>query len=132
MRSLLFLSCFALLFTSSCKKKDDDNKNPCGSYGGVVRPNTYLFWIDQDYSCGYITVEVKDSDGNIVAPYQAVISHASPVPPECNNESYARYATFDLYMGKTYTYKATCSGKSWSGSIQVPCEQNQCKTIQLQ
>jgi hypothetical protein len=131
MRSLLFLSCFVLLVLS-CKKNDKDNSDPCDSYGGVVRPNTYLFWIAKDFSCGYITVEVKDTDGKIVTPYQAVISHASPVPPECNNESYTRYATFDLYQGKKYTYKATCSGKSWSGSIQVPCEQNQCKTVQLQ
>ncbi|OQP60361.1 hypothetical protein A3860_33825 [Niastella vici] len=121
----------AISILSACKKKDDGG-NPCGSYSGVVPPNTYIFWIDHDFSCGSITVEVKDASGKIVGPYQAVISYTSPTPPQCNNVNYGRFATFDLYMGKTYTYKATCSGKTWTGTITVPCEQSQCKNIQLQ
>ena len=118
------------LSLSACKKKDDGGT--CGSYGGVVASNTYLFWIDHDFSCGSITVEVKDANGKIVTPYQGVISYTSATPPGCSNTNYGKYATFDLYMGKTYTYKATCTGKTWTGTINVPCEQNQCKNIQLQ
>ena len=118
-----------MLSLSACKKNDDGGT--CGSYGGVVSPNTYLFWIDHDFSCGQITVEVKDSDGKVVTPFQGKISYTSGTPPECNNANYGKYATFDLYQGKTYTYKATCTGKTWAGTIAVPCEQNQCKNILL-
>jgi len=123
-----FTFCFFLL--SSCKKKDDGGN--CGSYGGVVASNTYLFWIDHDFSCGQITVEVKDADGKVVTPFQAKISYTAASAPECSNVNYGKYATFDLYMGKTYTYRATCTGKTWTGTIIVPCEQSQCKNIQLQ
>src|SRR5688572_15855886 len=115
--SVLFIGLVAL---SACKK-EDDNADPCGSYGGVVEPNTYLFWIDEDFACGQITVEVRDSDGKIVAAYQDKISYTSATAPACNNANYGKYATFDLYQGKTYTYKATCTGKTWTGTIVVPC-----------
>jgi hypothetical protein len=120
----------ATLSLSACQKKADDP--PCGSYGGVVSPNVYLFWIAQDFSCGQITVEIRDSDGKIVTPFQSKISYTSGGAPECNSANYGKYATFDLYQGKTYTYKATCLGKTWTGKIDVPCEQGQCKNIQLQ
>lgn len=127
---LFLLSGLALLLLSDCDKKNEDNG--CGSYGGVVSPNTYLFWIAQDFNCGQITVEVKDPDGKIVTPFQSKISYTSGTAPECNSANYGKYATFDLYQGKTYTYKATCTGKTWTGTIMVPCEQGQCEKIQLQ
>ena len=122
--------CFALIhYLPACKKNDDGG---CGIQGGVVIPNTYLFYIDHDHSCGQVTVEVKDADGRVITPYNGVISYIAATPPACNSTSYSKYATFDLYQGKNYTYKASCSGKSWSGKITVPCEQGQCKTILLQ
>lgn len=124
------LTSLSTLCLSACNKKNE--AGGCGSYGGVVSPNTYLFWIDHDFSCGQITVEVKDSDGRIVTPFQNKISYTSPTIPECNNTNYGKFATFDLYQGKTYTYQATCTGKMWTGTIVVPCEQGQCKNIQLQ
>ena len=114
-----------------CKKQHDDG-NTFGSYGGVVSPNTYLFWIAQDFNCGHVTVEVKDKDGKAITPFQNKISYTAHAAPECSNLNYGKYATFDLYQGKTYTYKATCTGKTWTGTITVPCEQGQCKNIQLQ
>jgi hypothetical protein len=124
-----FILC--VLSLSACKKNDTGG-NPCGTNGGITQPNTYLFYIDHDFSCGQVNVEVKDADGKTVTPYNGVISYTSPTPPSCNNTSYGRFATFDLYQGKNYTYKASCSGKTWAGTITVPCEQGQCKTILLQ
>ena len=126
-----FACLFLLPFLIACKKKNDNN-NPCGSYGGVVSSNTCLFWIDHDFACGSITVEVKDAEGKIVPAYQDKISYTAASTPTCNNVNYGKYATFDLYQGKNYTYKASCSGKSWTGTISVPCEQNQCKSVLLQ
>lgn len=133
MKRFFKLNCLAILIAfgiAACKK--NDNSNTCGSYGGVVSPNTYLFWIDHDFACGSITVEVKDADGKIVSAYQNKISYTATSAPACNNVNYGKYATFDLYQGKNYTYKATCTGKTWTGTISVPCEQNQCKNILLQ
>jgi hypothetical protein len=122
------LLCFSIL--SACKKKTDEG---CGISGGIIIPNTYLFWIDHDHSCGQITVEVKDAAGTIITPYSGMISYTAASAPACNSTSYSKYATFDLYQGKNYTYKAVCSGKSWTGTISVPCnEQGQCKNILLQ
>ncbi|OQP49073.1 hypothetical protein [Niastella populi] len=123
---------FALLLVSYSCQKGKDTENTCGSLGGVVSPNRYLFWINYNPACGYIAVEVKDADGKIITPFQGKVMQSSSVPPECSNTNYGKYATFDLYQGKTYTYKATCTGKSWIGTFTVSCEQNQCKNIQLQ
>lgn len=119
------------LLLAACQKTDD-NKNPCGSLGGVVSPNRYLFWINYNPACGYITVEVRDSDNKIVTPFQGEIFQSSSMLPGCSNTNYGKFATFDLYQGKTYTYKASCIGKTWTGTFTVPCEQNQCKSIQLE
>ena len=123
------LLCTLLIFPT-CKKKEDEG---CGLSGGVVIPNTYLFWIDHDHSCGQVTVEVKDATGTIITPYNGVISYIAATAPACNSISYSKYATFDLYQDKNYTYKASCRGKAWNGTISVPCdEQGQCKNILLQ
>ena len=131
MKSTLLASFLCVLSVlPACKKKDDGGN--CGSYGGVVASNTYLFWIVHDFSCGRITVEVRDADGKVITPYQGIISYTASSAPECSNVNYGKYATFDLYQGKKYTYKASCTGKTWTGTIVVPCEQNQCENIQLQ
>lgn len=130
MKKKMFTGLLCMLsILSACKKNDDGG---CGIAGGVVLPNTYIFWIDHDFSCGQVTVEVKDADGKAITPINGVISYIAATAPACNHDSYLKYATFDLYQGKNYTYKASCSSKTWTGTISVPCEQNQCKNIQLQ
>lgn len=124
--AFLFTLCIANVL--SCKKEDDGG---CGSYGGIVMPNVYMFWVAQDFG-GQVTVEVKDSNGKIVSGINDKIIQTTSQAPECSNTNYYRFASFELYQGQGYTYKARCSGKSWSGTIQVPCEQKQCKNIQLQ
>lgn len=123
-----FFAALLIVGMFSCKKTGNTG---CGISGGVISPNTYIFWIAQDFGCGSITVEVKESGGAVVMPYQDQISYTSATAPDCNNTNYGKYATFDLYQGKNYTYSASCSGKSWNGTIAVPCEQNQCKSVQL-
>lgn len=111
-----------------CKKQQDDD---CIN-SGVIRPNKYLFWVMKDFGGGEIAVEVKDSEGKIVTPYQNKIKYTSSVAPECTNENYSKFATFNLNQGQNYTYKASCAGKNWKGAIHVACEQNQCRDIELQ
>jgi hypothetical protein len=130
LKTIAKLGLVSVLSFSACQKSN--NKNDCDLGGGIVSPNTYLFWVDHDFGGGAITVEVKDDQGKVVPPYQNTTSYIAVSAPACNNTNYNKYATFDLYPGKTYKYHAVCSGKTWDGTIGVPCEQNQCKNIQLQ
>lgn len=116
------------LLANSCKKAETD----CGSYGGITTPHYYIFWINQDFGCGNITVTMKDANGNDYNSADRTIKVFDAVAPDCSTRMIAAtHAVYGLAIGKNYTYKATCSGKVWEGSIRADCEQGGCTPIQL-
>jgi hypothetical protein len=117
----------ALLANFSCDKLQED----CNS-GGIIVPNYYIFWTATNPGCSSpIEVEVKDASGTPLTSNYTETTHADASAPECSYSTFQTHATFQLFQGERYTYRATCGGRSWSGTINVPCEQNKCKPIQL-
>ena len=125
--------CLALiLILSACKKKTDTSTG-CNSGGGFYLPDHYMWWIKSDLGCGYITVTVTRDNGSTVGTDYPVTKMFDPTtPPACNTAAYVNHATFELFRGQAYTWKAVCGSRQWTGTILVPCEEDQCRLIQLQ
>lgn len=125
--ALAITSC--LPFTS-CESED---KNPCGvTYGGFgMVLNTYVFWMDANY--GQLTVEVKDAKGQIQQPDNSTISvyylGGGPVQ-DCSASSRQNNAVYQLAPGETYTYRAYNIERSFTGTIDLTCEQS-CSYIRI-
>jgi hypothetical protein len=131
-RLWLLVSAFFILSITNCKK--ETASDDCNS-GGVIQPNVYQFWVNQNFNCTTIVVEVKDSQGNKIQPINSssttIIDQSAPA---CNTSSYSQHASFYLFRNQSYTYKATCTstGRIWNGSIDVPCIQLECRSVLLQ
>lgn len=110
----------------ACKKKS--NGEDC-IYGGVYQANKYVFWIDHDFGCGYITVEI--TSGQNPMKLGTAVKMWDSFAPGCSDAEYINHTGFLLDPGVTYTYKATCTGKTWTGTIDVPCVFGACYAIQL-
>jgi hypothetical protein len=93
-----------------------------------------LYVVDQtDLGCGPITVTVTRANGtNVPTDYPVTRNYDFAAPPSCSNAYYQNRATFELFRGQAYTWKAACTARQWTGTIQVPCEEDQCHLIQLQ
>lgn len=124
---IMALSVFSLV---SCKKNSSSSHGCDG--GGITVPNYYVFWFKTNVNCGWVTVTVKDAQGRAVSTNYSTTKMYESVAPQCNQAAYDMHATYQLIRGNTYTYEATCTGKKWTGTINVPCEQNQCKTILIE
>jgi hypothetical protein len=77
-----------------------------------------LFWTSSDQGCGNITVTVSNSSG-IISQYY------SGRAPNCGASG---CANFTLAPG-TYSFSASCSSYTWSGSINVTA--GGCSQMQL-
>lgn len=85
--------------------------------GGSSGSGQVVFWTNQDYMCGFITVTINGTSENISSYYYSA--------PDCNAQG---CATFSLPAG-SYSYSAVCSGYSMSGNVYVPA--NSCIRRQL-
>lgn len=112
MKLLLLFSFFSVFF-ASCKKEDLLPPIPTGPDSGEG-----MFWIASNLGCGNITVTIGGTSKLITGYYNTTI-------PDCTASG---AATFNLTPG-TYSYTASCTGLSWSGSITITA--NGCTKIQL-
>lgn len=87
------------------------------SSGGGSTTGQGMFWIATDQGCGNITVVCNGITRTITSVYGSA--------PSCGASG---VATFDLSPG-TYSYSASCSGKTWSGTITITA--GGCSKIQL-
>ena len=103
--------------------------------GGVTFPNTYRFWTALRVG-DIITVEIKTAAGSNSTPvdnkirvyYNPPSDDWEPNPCTFNR---AKEAVANLRMGETYKYKATGGGRQWTGTIHVPCVQDECFNIEI-
>ncbi len=87
------------------------NANSCSTFeltDGGSSNGQVIFWTQSDLGCGNITVKV----GSLTGVISAFISSG---PPSCNTPN---MPTFSLPPGN-YTFTATCTGKSASGSFTI-------------
>lgn len=115
-------------FTASCTSKNwngnitiiagNCSRSQLTSSGGIPTTGQGMFWTASDLGCGNINVTVNGVTKTITQFY------SSGTPP-CGQVG---CATFDLAPG-TYNYTASCSGKNWSGTINITT--GGCNRIQL-
>ena len=110
---LFLLFSFISIFFVSCKKEDLVAPIPTGPTSGDV-----MFWTSSDLNCGNITVAVGSSVKLITGFYNTSI-------PTCGAAS---TASFTLSPG-TYSYAASCTGKTWNGTFTVTA--GGCSSVQL-
>lgn len=89
-----------------------DNTNPNPNQSGKV-----TFWINQDFGCGTITVNIGG--------YSAVITSYYGNVTTCDVNG---CANFTLPAGN-YNFTASCTGKNWAGTVTVT--PNGCFKMQL-
>ncbi len=87
--------------------------------GGGNTTGQGMFWIASDLGCGTINVNINGVTRSITSFY------SSGAPANCGASG---TATFSLNPG-TYNYSASCSGKTWSGTIAITS--GGCTRIQL-
>lgn len=77
------------------------------------------FWINQDFGCGPLTINVSNQ-------YTGTINYFYATEPSCGAEG---CANFTLEPG-TYTYQASCSGYTWP-QYSFTVYANDCASIQI-
>lgn len=87
--------------------------------GGGSTTGEATFWVESDLGCGSITVNVSGYGS------KTITSYFSSGTPDCGSSG---TATYNLPSG-TYSYSASCSGKTWEGTIEVGS--NTCSRMQL-
>lgn len=79
---------------------DDDDDDSTGDIA---------FWINADYNCGPVTVNLSgEGSQNITSFFSSA--------PDCGTNGAANFLNLDP---GNYSYTASCSGISWSGSVNV-------------
>lgn len=136
LRKIIYVLLFAVitgLSTSACNSEDSD---PCGTgneTGIIMTSNTYIFWLDADY--GQLTVEVKDSKGNVQRANYSTIDqyylNTNGPAGDCSGASQQGNAVFTLSSGKKYTYTAQNIDWRFTGTIDLTCEVLQCTYIKV-
>jgi hypothetical protein len=86
--------------------------------GSATTTGQAMFWTAADLGCGSITV-------NCNGVTRTISSYYSSGAPACGASG---AATFDFAPG-TYSYSASCSGKTWNGTVTVTA--NGCSKTQL-
>jgi len=81
-------------------------------------PGKVVFWVDADLGCGTIDVTIDGTTKTISSFY-------SGSTPDCDATG---CATFQITPG-SHNYSASCSGLSWSGTVNITS--NGCLKTQL-
>ncbi len=87
---------------------------------GNDAPGSVKFWVAEDFGCGNITVDLSGRGSSVITGF---FNSA----PDCDNTNSG--GNFDNLTPGNYTYTASCSGLSWSGSITIA--PNGCLQLQL-
>jgi len=100
---------------------NDGNGNNGGNDGGGNDNQTVAikFWANQDFGCGYISVNLSSVGSSQLSGYFSG-------GPDCNTTAYGGY--FSGLQPGTYSYSASCENYTWSGSVNL---QASCTTFQL-
>ena len=88
-----------------------------GAFSGL---GAIAFYTRRDFGCGYINVTLSGKGTKTITGYYFIGT------PGCGAEYTATFT--DLPMG-TYSYSASCSGRSWSGTVTLTTS---CQSVQLE
>ncbi|EDM44880.1 hypothetical protein SCB49_02129 [unidentified eubacterium SCB49] len=68
-----------------------------------------VFWINSDYNCGAVTVNLSGNGSESITSYFTST-------PDCGTSGAANFSNLDP---GTYSYTASCSDTNWSGTIDI-------------
>ena len=88
--------------------------------GGGNGTGDAIFWINDDFGCGPITVNVSGAGSSTIVGY-------FNAAPDCSNTGSG--GDFNNLAPGSYSYTASCSGISWSGSLTIT--EDNCSRIEL-
>ena len=88
--------------------------------GGGNTTGDVIFWINEDFGCGNISVTINGIGSTTISGYYASL-------PECSYTN-AGGNINDIAAG-TYNYSASCSGYNWNGTVNITA--NSCLRFQL-
>lgn len=92
-----------------------------GGGGGGSSTGDLLFWTDQDYGCGPISVSLSGVGNSTINGFY------SNGTPNCNATGAG--GNFSNLNAGTYSFTASCNGIDWDGSVTV--EEGGCTAQQL-
>ena len=90
---------------------------PLSIGGSGTTTGSAMFWVASDLGCGPITVQCNSVSKTITGFYGS--------SPACGVTNSANFT----FSPGTYSFSASCSGKTWSGNITVTS--NECSKLQL-
>jgi len=108
-----FSSCESALNSGATQIVKGNNGNNSGGGDG---PGDAIFWINDDYGCGPVSVSLN---GVGTSPITSFFTST----PNCGTNG---GAVFSNLSPGNYSYTASCSGLTWSGSISI--NSNSCTT----
>jgi hypothetical protein len=91
-----------------------------GGGGGGNNTGDVIFWINQDYGCGPISVNVSSVGSSSITGFYGSA-------PNCSDTGAG--GNFNSLAPGTYNYTASCQGIDWSGNFSVNA--NECLRFQL-
>ncbi len=100
---------------------DGDSFSPLqGGSGGNGENGGAIFWINEDFGCGNINVNVTGVGNSTISGYYNT-------EPNCSDTSLG--GNFNDLPSGNYSYTASCTNKNWSGSFTV--NDDSCSKIEL-
>ncbi len=100
---------------------DSDGFTPLQGGGGSNGTGDAIFWIENDFSCGNININVDGVGSNVITGYYNSI-------PDCTSTNLG--GNFNDLSPGNYNYTASCSNNNWSGSFTI--SENNCSRIKLE
>lgn len=88
--------------------------------GGGNTTGGVKFWTNQDYGCGFITVNLNGVGSSTISGYYGIT-------PDCTIDGYG--GNFNDLLPGNYSYTASCQGYNWSGIVTISA--NGCFKLQL-
>ena len=86
--------------------------NGGGDNGGGSDTGNAIFWVNADYNCGPVTVNLSGNGTESINSY-------FNSTPSCGTSGAANFSNLDP---GTYSYTASCSDTTWNGTINISAD----------
>lgn len=104
--------------TNTAQYYSRSNKFPCSGGGTGGGDGTIMFWVQSDPGCGPISVTLNGQGSNSITGFYST-------SPDCGAVSAANFSV----PGGTYSFTASCTERTWDGTVTV--EDDQCFKMRL-
>ncbi|MCF8259055.1 MAG: hypothetical protein K9J06_15980, partial [Flavobacteriales bacterium] len=89
--------------------------------GGCTATGKVIVWIDSDFGCGNISVQ-------LLGQTRTITNYSTSGTPPCGTSGFANFTNVPV---GTHAWTATCTQWTWSGYNVTVSNQGQCVSIKL-